>query len=137
LVGLTVRFCPAHTADSLLAAQVSCELFGTDGFVVAGLVHTVVLPGTRLNPAGTLVVNDSLLYAVGSLLSYHSRTNTVPPAAAVTLADQVAPPSVEYNNVFVVAADADPAPVIINPNINAATPNPTVHLRPALPREDT
>jgi DNA-binding MarR family transcriptional regulator len=40
LVGLTVRFCPDQTADSLLAAQVSCELFGALGFAVAGLaVH--------------------------------------------------------------------------------------------------
>jgi hypothetical protein len=132
LVGLTVSFCPDHTADSLLAAQVSCELSGAVGLVVAGLVHTLVLPDTGLNPVGTLAVSDTPECAVESPLLYHLRTRTVAPTAAGTCGDQLAPLSAEYSSVLVVAAEAGTAPIVTDAKVAAdiamSTPSATAHL---------
>jgi hypothetical protein len=128
LVGLTVSFRRDHTADSLLAAQVSCELSGAAGSVVAGLVHTLVLPGTRLNPVGRLAVSDTPECAVESPLLYHCRTRTVDPAVMVRLVDQVAPPSAEYNTVLVAAAEAVAETIVTSANTGTTTADATTHL---------
>jgi hypothetical protein len=105
------------------------------GLVVAGLVQTLVLPGTSLNPVGTLVVSDTPACAVESLLLYHLRTRTVACAAAGTCGDQLAPLSVEYSSVLVVAAEAGTAPIVTDTNVAAdiavSTPSATTHLAAA------